>query len=314
MARTYKLNPGLHDSGETTNFWPSFVDALSSVLLVLVFALMIFVIGQTHMSIRINNQAHELTTTSKALKNAITNRERLWAELANANYSTQAMKTALTHALGREADLAEEMKSLRIALTGLQQSDTSKNQIITNLEKTISSLNETTDNLKSHNETLGLKYTEVRALVALAQKRSDFLMQIAEGLKGMKGIRQHGDRFVFDASLLFKTASAGLTPSGHSKIEELALVIKKIVDHLPANVSWVLRIDGHTDAVPIRNATYKSNWELSFARAMTVLQTLVKKGIPIERLAAAGFGEHHPVSDKSKHAENRRIEIRLDSF
>lgn len=150
----------------------------------------------------------------------------------------------------------------------------------------------------------------------LKRYRSDFLARLSEVLGNRDDIRIVGDRFVLQSEVLFATAKAELGPQGQASIRAVARSLSEIVRTIPADVDWVLRVDGHTDQRPIANEQFPSNWELSVARAVAVVRALADAGIPADRLAAAGFGQHHPL-DSAGTAEanrrNRRIEFKLTS-
>jgi chemotaxis protein MotB len=148
----------------------------------------------------------------------------------------------------------------------------------------------------------------------LRKYRSDFFGKLREVLANRPGIQIVGDRFVFQSEVLFGISSAELTPAGIAQMTQLATTFHQIIDKFPPDVNWVLRVDGHTDATPIHNARFASNWELSSARAISVVKFLISQGIPASHLAATGFGENQPVDSGNTpdaFAKNRRIEIRL---
>jgi len=127
-------------------------------------------------------------------------------------------------------------------------------------------------------------------------------------------VRVVGDRFVFQSEVLFPSGSADLTPDGKKTLTSFARTLLDIAKKIPPDVSWVLRVDGHTDRVPIASARYPSNWELSADRALSVVKYLIAQGIAPRRLAATGFGEFQPIDDGNTAAanrRNRRIEMRL---
>jgi chemotaxis protein MotB len=149
----------------------------------------------------------------------------------------------------------------------------------------------------------------------LARYRSEFFGRLRQVLGDRPGIRIEGDRFVFQSELLFASGSADLGEQGQQQLGQLARSLVEVTKQIPSDINWVLRIDGHTDKVPIKSILYPSNWELSTERAVSVVKYLASQGIPEERLAAAGFGEFQPVDkgdDAAALAKNRRIEIRLD--
>ena len=125
-----------------------------------------------------------------------------------------------------------------------------------------------------------------------------------------------GDRFIFESELLFDSGSATLQVDGKDQIIKIANTLKSITDGIPADINWIVQVEGHTDNIPINTYLYPSNWELSTARANSVLKLLLDVGFKPNRLAAAGYGESHPItlgitSDELR--QNRRIELKLTS-
>jgi chemotaxis protein MotB len=158
-----------------------------------------------------------------------------------------------------------------------------------------------------------------RALAGKVQElqryRSEFFGRLRDILGNRPGISVVGDRFVFQSEVLFASGSSDLGVEGQRQMVQLAQTLTQISRQIPKDVNWILRIDGHTDTVPISTATFTSNWELSTARAVSVVKFLIAQGIPPERLAAAGFGEFQPLEagqSPAARAKNRRIELKLD--
>ncbi len=158
-----------------------------------------------------------------------------------------------------------------------------------------------------------------RALAGRVQElqryRSEFFGRLRDILGTRPGIQVVGDRFVFQSEVLFASGSAELGPEGQRQLAQLARTLADISRDIPEEVDWILRVDGHTDDVPISTALFPSNWELSIARALSVVRYLSSQGIAPDRLAAAGFGEYQPI-DPARTAEargrNRRIELKFD--
>lgn len=149
----------------------------------------------------------------------------------------------------------------------------------------------------------------------LARYRSEFFGRLRETLGERADIRIVGDRFVLQSEVLFESGAADLGEEGRRQISSLAATLREIAAKIPPGVNWILRVDGHTDNKPIATAQFPSNWELSFARALSVVRMLVADGIPPERVAAAGFGEFQPLDtrdDEIGRRRNRRIEIKFD--
>jgi chemotaxis protein MotB len=148
----------------------------------------------------------------------------------------------------------------------------------------------------------------------LARYRSEFFGRLREILGNRQDIRIVGDRFVFQSEILFASGSATIADEGRPQLARLADTLKQIAAEIPSDLEWVLRVDGHTDRAPIATYAFPSNWELSTARAVSVVKFLVEQGIPPQRLAATGFGEFQPLDgggDEIAYRRNRRIEFKL---
>jgi chemotaxis protein MotB len=149
----------------------------------------------------------------------------------------------------------------------------------------------------------------------LARYRSEFFGRLRKVLGDRRDIQIVGDRFVFQSEVLFDSGSDSLAESGKVQLAQLAETLKDIAKGIPKDLNWVLRVDGHTDKVPISTSRFPSNWELSTARAISVVKFLISQGIPASRFAAAGFGEFQPLDprdDEIAYRRNRRIELKLD--
>ncbi|WP_431268878.1 peptidoglycan -binding protein [Dankookia sp. P2] len=149
----------------------------------------------------------------------------------------------------------------------------------------------------------------------LQRYRSDFFGRLRDVLGDRADVRIVGDRFVFQSEVLFPPASADLSAAGQQQIREIARVLQEIAQKIPADVNWLLRVDGHADRLPIRGGgRYATNWELSAARAIAVAQLLMQEGLPPNRVAATAFGDNQPLDPAETpeaYARNRRIELRL---
>ncbi|MCI4660481.1 MAG: OmpA family protein [Neomegalonema sp.] len=150
----------------------------------------------------------------------------------------------------------------------------------------------------------------------LQNYRSEFFGRMRSILGNRDGIRVVGDRFVFESEVLFDSASADLNPQGQQQISAIASAIRELSSSIPEEVDWLLRVDGHTDRIPLQpGAQYRNNWELSQARALSVVEYLIdNEGIDPKRLAATGFGEFQPLDpglSREALARNRRIEFKL---
>jgi chemotaxis protein MotB len=150
----------------------------------------------------------------------------------------------------------------------------------------------------------------------LSRYRSEFFGRLRTLLEGREGVSIEGDRFVFSSEVLFEIGSADLAPVGLEQIANVASLLNEVAGEIPDTIDWILRVDGHTDDRPLRgDGDFASNWELSQARALSVVQYLAEElGFPSDRLAATGFGEYNPVATNDTaagRAQNRRIELKL---
>jgi chemotaxis protein MotB len=239
------------------------------------------------------------------------------AELAETvNQRDEQIVVAHDRGKALEADLTEvkEESRARVALL---------NQQIAALREQLARLSAALALEESKGEEQKIKIAELgqRLNVALARKvqelsryRSEFFGRLREALGDHPDIRIVGDRFVFPSELLFPTASATLIPAGGHQLTRLAETLKTVTSKIPSDIDWILRVDGHTDRRPIQTARFPSNWELSTARALSVVNYLIARGISPVRLAATGFGEFRPLDDRiseDAYKRNRRIEIKL---
>ncbi len=160
---------------------------------------------------------------------------------------------------------------------------------------------------------------EVKRLAAenqnLEKYRSEFFGRLREVLGDREGVKIVGDRFVFSSEVLFPTGSATLSDGGKAQIARVKAILDEVKDQIPPGIDWIIRVDGHTDDVPITGGAFADNWELSQARALSVVEFMIDDlGFPPGRLAATGFGQWQPVNPADTpeaRAQNRRIELKL---
>ena len=202
-----------------------------------------------------------------------------------------------------------QQQSLQRQLESLTSEVAELNEQLAAAESTVDEQREQIDGLDEQlNAALAQRVEE------LEQYRSEFFGELKKALGDRPDLRVVGDRFVFQSELLFDSGSARLDPDGQSQLRALARTLQDVASRIPPNLDWVLRVDGHTDRQPIRDSTFRSNWELSTARAISVIEFLVAQGIAPEHLAAAGFGEYRPIDpadDEIAYRRNRRIEFKL---
>lgn len=321
------------------NIWPGFVDALTALVLVLMFVVLVFVISQYYLSSELSGRNKTVDTLSEEIRRlslllqktkktnaflekdntrlkqegevALTSLNSLTAQHESTKGEAEALARNWQEAIEKNLSLEDQMAALQKQLQELGKlfelrSDAlgqaeSKNQ---SLEKELADLGGRLD------EALHSKTAK------LAQYKSEFFGRLREALSNRVDIKVVGDRFVLQSEVLFHSASADLEEAGKQHLVVLAASLKDISKSIPEDLNWILRVDGHTDKLPIHNNQFTSNWELSAARAISVVNFLIEQGIPPQRLAATGFGEFQPLArgqgGLTDLGKNRRIELKID--
>lgn len=327
------------------DYWPGFVDALSTLLLAIMFLLTVFVLAQFILSReisgkdevlnRLNSQIAELTQLLALEKSGKQDLEDTLASLQSSLSVSEDERTRLQALLESGAGSASSSQAQIGALTDkLQQEQQVSgralsqiellNQQIAALRAQIAAVEEALQASEAKDQNSQTKIADLgrRLNVALAQRvqelnryRSDFFGRLREILSDRENIRIVGDRFVFQSEVLFPSGGNELNPEGQVEMAKLATALLDLAKEIPAEINWVLRVDGHTDNVQLSGAgRYADNWELSAARAISVVKFLISKGVPSARLVAAGFGEYQPIAEgdtPEARNQNRRIELKL---
>jgi chemotaxis protein MotB len=331
------------DSG--MNYWPGFVDALSTLILGFIFLVTVFAVVQFYLTQevsgkdtalnRLNAQIAQLTELLSLEKTGKLSLEEqlnaLRSSLASSEGERDRYKglyegigTGAADAQGKAAELSGQLDSeKRLTARALAQVEV-LNQQIAALRRQLSALESALDASEKKDKDAQSRIADLgqRLNVALAQRvqelsryRSDFFGRLRTILGNRPDIRIVGDRFVFQSEVFFDTGKATLDkPEGRAELDGLASALLELEKKIPGEIPWVLRVDGHTDLRPIYSPQFKNNWELSVGRAISVVQYLISKGVSPQRLVAAGFGEFQPIdADKTEEAfsRNRRIELKL---
>jgi chemotaxis protein MotB len=364
-----------HSRRPSIDIWPGFVDALSQLLMVIIFILLVFTAGQFYLSAalsgrdqalqKLQHQVDELadllalekTANSKLqsstaslsaqLASVQAERTKLKSEVADLGLQAQAaaalktqlaaeqQKTAVAASeiagrdsrlkeLASRADKAEQALAAekQISSDALARVDALNAQILA-LREQLTRIAAALDLSEAKVKTQEAKITDlgkklnlalVNKVQELSRYRSEFFGRLREILGDRPGIRIVGDRFVFQSEVLFAPGSADLTDDAKKALDPVIAALKQIAAKIPPDIDWMLRVDGHTDHRPISNAQFPSNWELSTARALSVVRYAISQGIPAERLAAAGFADLQPIDPgdtPEAYRKNRRIELKL---
>ena len=324
------------------DYWPGFVDALSTMLLVIIFLLSVFMLAQFFLArevtgkdsalTKLNRQVDELTSLlaleragkqtaetslaalSTTLDSANKDKARLQGLIDTSNAQAAGAGGAAASA---SADLDKEKQ---LSARAASQVDI-LNQQIAALRRQIAAIEDALAASETKDKDSQARIADLgsRLNVALAQKvqelaryRSDFFGRLRQILGDRPGIRIVGDRFVFQSEVLFDSGQAAVNAAGHAELDQLAAALIQLEREIPPDIPWVMRVDGHTDNKAIHSAQFPSNWELSAARAIAVVEYLAGKGVDPRRLVAAGFGEFAPIENAAgDDAKNRRIELKL---
>jgi len=230
------------------------------------------------------------------------------------------INAAIQHAESNAKSLSEERKisiaaKAQVALLNRQLAEISRQVATLNQALEASEVRDNAAQVKIANLGQRLNAALASKVQELARYRSEFFGRLRKVLGNRRDIHIVGDRFVFQSEVLFASGSDILAPAGRLQMAKLGKTLKSITATIPRDINWILRIDGHTDRVPIKTKRFPSNWELSAARAISVVKFLSSQGIPANRFAAAGFGEFQPLdarNDEFAYRRNRRIELKLD--
>ena len=230
-------------------------------------------------------------------------RQRLQTSLEASQRESTEQKAHLGQAQTSVAELNDEIAALNEQLARVNQA----------LQASEGKLQDKDVEIENLGRRLNLALAD--KVEELSRYRSEFFGKLRDALSDNPDVRIEGDRFVLPSEVLFSSASAQLDSQGVKEIATVARTLKDITEQIPADIDWVLRIDGHTDRRPIRKV-FASNWELSSARAISIVKYMISQGIPAEHLVAAGFGQYHPIdagNSEAAYRRNRRIELKLTS-
>jgi chemotaxis protein MotB len=337
LARTRRGDSGM-------NYWPGFVDALSTLILSIIFILTVFVVVQFYLQqevagkdtalTRLNAQIAQLTELLSMEKGGKANLEdqlaQLRATLATAEGDRDKFKglaegagAGATAAQGKLGELTGQLEGeKKISARALAQVEI-LNQQIAAMRRQLAAIEVALDASEKKDKESQNRIADLgqRLNLALAQKvqeltkyRSDFFGKLREILGNRPDVRIVGDRFVLQSELFFDVGKADLLPDARTELDKVATALVGLEKQIPTDIAWVLRVDGHTDVRPMSGASFKSNWDLSAGRAISVVQYLTAKGVSPQRLVAAGFGEFQPIdtaTTEDAYKRNRRIEFKL---
>lgn len=307
---------------EQVDIWPGFVDALSTVLLVFIFVLVGFIASQVYLSGIIFDKDSSIASIKERLSNvcSLLNTEKdKNTELTKSNLDLTNQLAELSKTLETLRGMFDKdealLKDERKEKSSLEEKLNEVNKQLKDVMAALAAEQQNAEKQKEALETIKKENIKLNDLNRISTYRSEFFDKLQEIVKDKDGIKISGDRFVFQSELFFESASDELSEEGKVQVSSLAGIIKEIAKKIPKNINWILRVDGHTDKRPITSAKFASNWELSAARAISVVKHLIQEGIAPQNLVAAGFGDTQPIvkgSEEEDLAKNRRIEFKLD--
>jgi chemotaxis protein MotB len=319
------------------DIWPGFVDALAQLLMVIIFILLVFTGGQFFLSDVLSGRDKALKELQQQVSQLgdLLSLERaksakLQASAASLSGRLKATLAERDKLLGQIGELTARAESAEKSLAGEQQTSAAARAQVEQLTEAIAALRQqlaqiavALDASEAKVKSQDVQIAELgrRLNLALATKvqelaryRSEFFGKLREIIGDRPDIRIVGDRFVFQSEVLFDRGKADLGDAAKQQLDPVVAVLKQIADKIPPDINWVLLVDGHTDHRPIHNDQFASNWELSTARAISVVRYMISQGIPPDRLAAAGFADTQPLDPADApdaYRRNRRIELKL---
>ena len=342
-----------------TSLWPSFVDVMSNLLILMLFVVVIFMLMNFVSSVNSQESKNDkvielekiIEEKDKLNKALINNVRGVKEDLQKAKEETETAKSDMEELYSvldmtkdnvkkeniKNEQLANKVAELNMFILQLEGDIIKKDNEVKRLQNSEENLKNTVSKLTGEMQKLNdvfeatnkdISWQKVQIVElgkklnrALANKtaelfkvRSTFFEELSNAVMGNKNFVMVGDRFVIPSEVFFTAESAEIGKDGKQKLKEIAKILKEAMKAFPDEIDWILRVDGHTDKNPVKGNKFKSNWELSVARAVSVVNFLVSEGIPENRLAATGFGEFHPLvnrNDKEALRKNRRIEFKL---
>ncbi len=326
--------------GGQINYWPGFVDALSTLLLAIIFLISVFTVGQFFLSRelsgrdtvldRLNRQIAELTDLLSLERSGRRTLEDNLASLTTTLRANEAERARLQGLLESGGAAEAQAGELSTALEAEKQATGRAlsqveilNQQIAAMRRQLAALEEALSASENRDKESQARIADLgsRLNVALAQRvqelaryRSDFFGRLRQILGNRQDVRIVGDRFVFQSEVLFPAGQAFLRPEASGELDRIASALVELEKQVPPDIPWVIRVDGHTDQRPINTPQFPSNWALSSARAIAMVQALIARGVQPQHLVAAGFGEFQPLdtgTTEEAYARNRRIELKL---
>ena len=334
------LSRARRSGGNHALFWPGYVDVFATLLLVVTFLLSVFMVAQFYISQestgkdtvlrRLQRQIAELTNLlslekgqGKTLQDELASLQANFATLRADNERLAGIAGASGDKDARIAALSKELADKSTLSADAQARVDLLNQQLLQLRRQMAALQEAIGAWEAKDKESQARISDLgaRLNIVLAKQvqelqryRSDFFGRLRELLRDRKDIRVVGDRFVFESEVLFPSGQATMTVEGLAAMDQLATAIVELEKSIPPEIDWALQVDGHTDIRRIASVQFPSNWELSSARATTVVKFLISRGVSPKRLVAAGYGEFQPLEEGTSEEvlrRNRRIELKL---
>ena len=304
------------------NVWPAFTDVLGGLVVVLVFLITMFVISEVLIGREVARQGSGVAQLEQVVDELFTDLGLANDENTQLNDQVSALRDSLA---STQENAAEEQARMATRIDTLTRRTQEMNTELRRLNRVLGS---TEEELAARDTLIAEQSGRIEELDGLIKERlldrveeleqytSDFLRRLRDVFADNPDIKIVGDRFVFQSEVLFSSGEAELSGGGAGDLDKFVGVYQQLADALPEDVPVIIEVQGHTDKVPVSGARFASNWELSTARALNVVNYLIDRGIPPERLAAVGMGEYHPIEagdDPEALRRNGRIELKITS-
>jgi len=305
------------------DIWPGFVDALSQLVMVIVFVLLVFTAGQFYLTDALSGRdaqlqrlAQQVDQLANMLSMAQSGNTDLQSRLNSLTQQLAAANQALAAARQQGAQSEERANSAQTTVDQLNQNIAALRDQLAQIAAALDASEAKNKDQQAQIADLGqrLNIALLSQVTQLAKYRSEFFGRLRDAPGDRPDIRIVGDRFVFQSEVLFPPASAQISDTAKQRLAVVASALKDIAAKIPDDIPWVLAVNGYTDKRPINTTQFPSNWELSAARAISVINFLISQGVPADRLAAAGYAEHDPIDagdSEEAYGKNRRIELKL---
>ena len=296
-------------SNSSADYWPGFVDAMATLLLVMTFLLSVFMLTNFFVSQEVSGKdtalqrlTRQITQLTELLSLEQTKKQKLEDSIASLSASLgdlgwRKVPSARPHSVLKAASQNQPMRRF----LGFQVRWTIKRKISTGalakvellnhqmaaLRRQLAAINASLDAAQAREGKNKTRIADLgkRLNIALARKvqelsryRSEFFGRLRQVLGDRDDIRVVGDRFVFQSEVLFSAGSAELNPLAAIQLNQFAQALVSLEGEIPEEINWILRVDGHTDATPIQTRNFPATGNFHRQERSLLCATSPRKG------------------------------------